>query len=149
MSRKPIIAGNWKMNLLQSEAKSLFEGISSFFMCFGWISWVSYNYIKYSAKLSIVLGVIFGIIGMLFFAFIISKVKKMSYNPVADKKTLVGKIGKAYMQFQPKGMAQIEIEFNSKLEILDAVNLSDIQIQSFEQIKVVKVENDIIYIEKV
>ena len=30
MSRKPIIAGNWKMNLLQSEAKSLFEGISSF-----------------------------------------------------------------------------------------------------------------------
>ena len=30
MSRKPIIAGNWKMNLLQSEAKSLFEGISSY-----------------------------------------------------------------------------------------------------------------------
>ena len=30
MSRKPIIAGNWKMNLLQSEAKSLYEGISSY-----------------------------------------------------------------------------------------------------------------------
>ncbi len=30
MSRKPIIAGNWKMNLLQSEAKSLYEGICSF-----------------------------------------------------------------------------------------------------------------------
>ena len=30
MSRKPIIAGNWKMNLCQSEAKSLFEGICSF-----------------------------------------------------------------------------------------------------------------------
>lgn len=30
MSRKPIIAGNWKMNLLQSEAKELFEGIKSF-----------------------------------------------------------------------------------------------------------------------
>ena len=30
MSRKPIIAGNWKMNLLQSEAKALFEGISSY-----------------------------------------------------------------------------------------------------------------------
>ena len=30
MSRKPIIAGNWKMNLLQSDAKSLFEGISSY-----------------------------------------------------------------------------------------------------------------------
>ena len=30
MSRKPIIAGNWKMNLLQSDAKSLFEGIKNF-----------------------------------------------------------------------------------------------------------------------
>ena len=30
MSRKPIIAGNWKMNLLQAEAKALFEGISSY-----------------------------------------------------------------------------------------------------------------------
>jgi len=30
MSRKPIIAGNWKMNLLQSEAKELFSGIKTF-----------------------------------------------------------------------------------------------------------------------
>ncbi len=30
MSRKPIIAGNWKMNLLQSEAKTLFDGIKNF-----------------------------------------------------------------------------------------------------------------------
>lgn len=30
MSRKPIIAGNWKMNLLQSEAKDLFNGIRAF-----------------------------------------------------------------------------------------------------------------------
>ena len=30
MSRKPIIAGNWKMNLLQADAKALFEGITCF-----------------------------------------------------------------------------------------------------------------------
>ena len=30
MSRKPIIAGNWKMNLLQADAKSLIEGIKSY-----------------------------------------------------------------------------------------------------------------------
>ncbi len=30
MSRKPIIAGNWKMNLLQSEGKALFDGIKNF-----------------------------------------------------------------------------------------------------------------------
>ena len=30
MTRKPIIAGNWKMNLLQADAKALFEGICSY-----------------------------------------------------------------------------------------------------------------------
>ena len=30
MSRKPIIAGNWKMNLCRAEAKDLFEGIKDF-----------------------------------------------------------------------------------------------------------------------
>ena len=30
MSRKPIIAGNWKMNLLRADAEALFEGIKSF-----------------------------------------------------------------------------------------------------------------------
>jgi len=29
MSRKPIIAGNWKMNLLQDEAREVFEGVKS------------------------------------------------------------------------------------------------------------------------
>lgn len=30
MARKPIIAGNWKMNLLKADAKALFEGIKSY-----------------------------------------------------------------------------------------------------------------------
>lgn len=30
MSRKPIIAGNWKMNLCRAEAKEVFEGIKNF-----------------------------------------------------------------------------------------------------------------------
>ena len=30
MSRKPIIAGNWKMNLCRAEAKEVFEGVKNF-----------------------------------------------------------------------------------------------------------------------
>lgn len=30
MSRKPIIAGNWKMNLCQTQAKEVFEGVKNF-----------------------------------------------------------------------------------------------------------------------
>ena len=30
MSRKPIIAGNWKMNLCREQAKEVFEGVKNF-----------------------------------------------------------------------------------------------------------------------
>ena len=62
---------------------------------------------------------------------------------------LVNKTGKSYTKFNPKGNGQIQIEFNSKLATLDAVNEGEEEINSFEMIKVVKVENNIIYITKI
>ena len=51
--------------------------------------------------------------------------------------------------FPVKGQGQIEIEVNGQLSISDAINLKDEEIMAFDQIKVVKVENEIMYIEKV
>jgi len=125
-----------------------FEGICAFFMSTGWMSWFSKAFLHYSTKISLIIGIFCGIAALFFYGWLISKIKKLEYIPTADKKELIGKTAKAYMQFAPFGQAQIEIEFNSKLEILDAKNNTDVQIQSFEMVKVVKVEDDIIYIEK-
>ncbi len=123
------------------------ESISAFLMCTGWMGYVSII-MHYSLKKSIIIAIICGIIGMLFFVWLISKFKKLEHIPVANLQELVGKTGKAYIKFAPYGVSKIQIEFNSKLEILDAKNNSDIEIESFQPIKVVKVENDIVYIEK-
>ena len=126
-----------------------FEGICAFFMAAGWMSWFLKAFIYFSTKRSILIGVIIGILALLFYTWLISKIRKLEYVPSANYSELINKTGKAYMKFAPKGQAKIEIEFNSKLEILDATNNSDIEIQSFEAIKVVDVKDNIIYVEKI
>ncbi len=124
------------------------EGILSFFMCFGWMGWWAHNYQHFSFKICMIIACVSGILGMLFFSFMFSQIKKMEFIPKNDLKELVDKTGKAYTRFQPNSSGQIQIDFNSKLATLDAVNIGEEEINSFELIKVVKVENDIIYIKK-
>ncbi len=52
------------------------------------------------------------------------------------------------MNFTPNGQGKIQIEFTGRIEEFDARNNTEVEIKSFEPIKVVKVENNEIYIEK-
>lgn len=124
------------------------ESIASFFMCSGWMGWVAFAQLHYELKISLLISILSGIFGMYLFAWLIAQFKKLEHNPKVDINELVGKQGKAYLQFPPSGQGKIQIELNGALQTLDAINNSDIEIKSFETIKVVNVENDIIYIEK-
>jgi len=124
------------------------ESISAFFMCSGWSGWLCLSQFHYGVKLSALIAVITGLAGMFLFIFLISKLKKLEHIPTPNIQELVGKTGKAYMNFSPKGSAKIQIEYNSELATLDAINNSDEEIKAFENIKVVKVENNQIYIIK-
>ncbi len=124
------------------------ESILSFFMCFGWMGWWAYNYQHLSLKICMLIACISGIVGMLFFAFLFAQIKKMEFIPKNDFKELINKKGKAYTRFQPNSKGQIQIDFNSKYATLDAINTSEEEINAFELIEVVKVEDNIIYIKK-
>ena len=124
------------------------ESIAAFFMCSGWMGWLSLSHLHYSLKTSLIIALCFGIAGMFLFAWLIAQFKKLEHIPTANINELVGKIGKAYMTFAPKGNSKIQIEFNQKLSILEAINETDEEIKAFENIKVVKVENNQIYIAK-
>ncbi|MBR5304419.1 MAG: NfeD family protein [Candidatus Gastranaerophilales bacterium] len=124
------------------------ESISAFLMCSGWVGWYALNYMHLSTKLSVLIAAISGAIGMLFFVWLIAQFKKLEHIPTANPQELVNRIGKAYMNFSPKGSAKIQIEYHGELATLDAINESDVEIKAFENIKVVKVENNQIYIVK-
>lgn len=125
------------------------ESIAAFFMSFGWIGWVGFTQMHIELKVAMLIAVIFGLLGFFLFAWLLSLVKKMEQTVEYDLTTLVDKVGKAYLHFEPKGSGKIQIEFNDKLETMSAMNNSDIEIEAFSQVKVVKVENNVIYVEKI
>lgn len=138
-------------SVAESDASfSLFtiEGVAAFFMCGGWIGWTAFHVLHYELKISLITAVISGIIGMLFFTWLISRFKKLEYVPKADINELKDKTGKAYMQFAPNGTGKIQIEFSSKLSILEARNETDEEIKTFEPIRVTKIDGETIYIRK-
>ena len=124
------------------------ESISAFFMCGGWTGWVAFSQLHYELKVAIIASIIVGFLGMFIFVWLISMAKKLEHIPTYDLTTLNGKSGKAYVHFEPQGTGKIQIEFNSKLDTLDAVSVSNEVIDAFTPIKVVKVENDKVYIDK-
>ncbi|MBP3821721.1 hypothetical protein J6G99_08795 [bacterium] len=125
------------------------QAILAFLMGFGWAGYASLSQFKATILISAVCAFAVGLIFMCVTAFLMFSVRKLEKNIKKDKSTAVGKIGKAYTHFPVKGQGQIEIEVNGQLSISDAINLKDEEIMAFDQIKVVKVENEIMYIEKV
>ena len=58
----------------------------------------------------------------------------------------IGKIGKAYTHFEPNGEGQIEIDVNGTLSVIDAINVTNERIEAFTKIKVVKEENNKLFV---
>lgn len=124
------------------------ESISAFFMSGGWMGWASLEHLHYDVKAAVLISVISGILGMLLFTWLVTLLKKLEHTPKASLDELKDRIGKAYTHFDPKGNGKIQIEFNSRLDTIDAVNESEEYIEAFKQIKVTKIENGVVYIVK-
>jgi membrane protein implicated in regulation of membrane protease activity len=75
--------------------------------------------------------------------------RKLEKTVKKDKNTALDKIGKAYTKFEPKSQGQVEIEINGQLTVAQAVNNTEEPINAFDAVKVIKVENELLYIEKV
>lgn len=124
------------------------EGIAAFFMCSGWMGWLAFKQLNYELQMSLIISVGSGVLGMAFFSWLIQTFKKFEHVPKPDYKELLNKKGKAYIRFKSKGTGEIMIEFNSKLQTLDAINEMEEEIAPFSPIVVTKVEGDTIYVKK-
>lgn len=144
------VTGDFNVAVETDSSFTLFsiESVAAFFMCSGWIGWLCLNHLHYSIKLSALIAIVCGLAGMFLFAWSIAQLKKLEHIPSANPQELIGKTGKAYMNFVARGNAKIQIEFQGKLATLDAINDSEEEIKAFENIKVTKFENNQIYIVK-
>ena len=125
------------------------QTILAFLMGFGWMGYTAIK--AFNLGFWAAFGCAFGA-GLVFFfgsAYLMTLVKKLEKNVKKDKATAVNKIGKAYTDFAPKGQGRVEIEISGQLTVAEAVNTTEEEIKAFDAIKVVKVENELLYIEKV
>ena len=124
------------------------QSILAFLMGFGWMGYACLQEFKFSQIITLLCAIGVGLIFMFATAFLMFSVKKLEKNVKKDKKTALNKIGKAYSNFEPKGHGQIEIEINGQLTVAEAVNNTEEEIKSFDAVKIIRVENELLYIEK-
>lgn len=125
------------------------QSILAFLMGFGWIGLAALTQWHLEIKYAILLAAFVGFIFMFMSAYLMLKVKALNQTVKLDYEKCLNTTGKAYTTIKPNSEGQIQIEINNKLSIMNAINSTDIQIEAFEQIRVVKVEEDKLYIEKV
>ena len=82
-------------------------------------------------------------------AYLMFCVKKLNKRVKKDYSQTVGKIGKAYTNFEPNGKGQIEININDQLSVVYATNRTQEKIDAFDTIRVINCENNNLYIEKI
>ncbi len=125
------------------------QSILSFMMGFGWMGFAGIRQFGFSQLMNFGVAFAVGLIFMIVNASLMFAVKKLEKNVKKDKATALNQIGKAYTNFEPHGLGQIEVVINGQLSVVNATNKSDERINSFDSVKVTEVSNDMLYIEKV
>ncbi|MBP3847102.1 hypothetical protein J6I39_05065 [bacterium] len=125
------------------------QTILAFLMGFGWMGYAAASSFDMSIIASLGCAFGAGIVFMLGTAWLMAQVKKLEKTVKKDKTTAVDKICKAYTDFAPKGQGRVEVEIDGQLTVTEAINNTEEEIKSFDAVKVIKVENELLYIEKV
>ena len=125
------------------------QSVIAFFMGFGWMGYAALTQFSFGHKMSFLLAFAVGFMFMFMSATLMFLAKKLEKNVGNDKASAENKIGRAYTSFHPNSNGQVEVEFNGKLQVVNAMNTTDEPINSFDLVRVVKVQNDLLYIEKV
>ncbi|MBQ8460092.1 hypothetical protein IJ541_08340 [bacterium] len=124
------------------------QSVISFFMGFGWMGYAGLMQIGFRQFQNFIIAFMVGFIFMFVSAALMFLTKKLEKNVKKDKTKALNKLGRAYTSFSPHTSGQVEIEINGQLSVVAAMNDTDSHINSFDPVKVVKVANDLLYIEK-
>ena len=124
------------------------QSVIAFFMGFGWMGYASLAQFKLTQLPTFGLAFVMGVVFIFVTAYLMFLTKKLEKKVKKDKTTALNQVGKAYTKFAPQGSGQVEVEINGQLSVVEAKNDSDEEINSFELVKVVKVEDEILYIQK-
>ena len=125
------------------------QSIMAFFMGFGWMGYAGLRQFALGQLRNFLIAFAVGLIFMFVTAGLMFAVKKLEKNVKKDKKTAIGKLGKAYTNFdENSGKGKVEVEISGQLVVTDAINMADVPIKSFDIVEVVGIEKDLLQVVK-
>ena len=125
------------------------QTVIAFFMGFGWMGYAGLHQFELGQLLNFIISFAVGLVFMFGTGYLMFLTKKLEKNVKKDKTTALNQVGKAYTSFEPNSTGQIEVDINGQLSVVNAKNATSDKINAFDAVKVVKVEDDLLYIEKV
>ena len=125
------------------------ETIFSFFMGFGWGGLVAIKQFSFSVIMIFIIACAIGFIFFFVSVFVMKFIRNFEHIVKTDIKESVGQTAKAYTNLNPKCKGQIQLTLNSKFCIKQAFNNTQEQIKAFDLVKIIKYENDVLYVEKI
>lgn len=125
------------------------QSVMAFLMGFGWMGYAGIKQFGFNNLTSLIAAFGVGLAFMVMVSILMSLLRKLEENKTINKSEALNRKGKAYTAFKPHGHGQIEIEINGKLSVVEAINDSEEEIKSFDMIIVKKVEENVLYIEKI
>lgn len=125
-----------------------FQSLTAFFMGFGWMGYGALKQLTFGQGMAFALAFAVGFMFMFASAYLMFLARKLENKVSNSKASALNKVGRAYSGFSAGGNGQVEIEINGKLQVVNAINTTNSSINSFDLIRVNKVQNDTLYIEK-
>ncbi|SEG60623.1 Membrane protein implicated in regulation of membrane protease activity [Halpernia humi] len=126
-----------------------FRNLINFLLGFGWTGVAFYG--KYSDTLVVIFAAVVGIIFVAMFFFIIKQMLKLQEDNSFKIENTLGKTAQVYMNIPPhkNGIGKIQMSIKGSFHELEAVTEESETIFASEMVKVVKVENQILIVEKI
>ncbi len=125
------------------------QGIVAFFCIFGWTSIIILHG-GGSGTVSVLVGLVFGFIAMFAVAKVMQVSAKMTQSGTLDMRNTLGETGRVYLTVPPKGggPGKVNSPVQGRFMEFDALNSSDMAIQTGENIRVIDIEGNYLVIEK-
>ncbi|MFC6267544.1 NfeD family protein [Frigoriflavimonas asaccharolytica] len=126
-----------------------FRNLINFLLGFGWTGAAFYG--KFSETLLVLFAFVVGLIFVAIFFVIIKQILKLQEDNTFDLNNVLGKSGEIYMTIpgHETGSGKVQISIKGSIHELDAMTHEKEKIEAGSIVKVMKIENKIVFVEKI
>jgi membrane protein implicated in regulation of membrane protease activity len=126
-----------------------YQGLTAFFMMFGLVGLAMRRGSELGAAISTLAAAAAGFLSMLGVAKLFQFFLRLQSSGTINMVNAVGKTGRVYLRIKPNSKGQIEVAFQGRLRICDAMSADKEEIPTDAQVEVTRVEGAIMIVKRI